>query len=44
MITMLLAASDVEGRDGERERTRETSGVVGRAASYNSHSLCYNDQ
>jgi hypothetical protein len=42
-ITILLAASDVEGKDEGKEQPQETKGVVGRAA-YNSHSLCYNNQ
>ena len=42
-ITILLAASDVEGKDGDKEQPRETKGVVGRA-TYNSNSLCYDSQ
>lgn len=42
-ITILLAASDVEGKDGSKEQPRETKGVVGRA-TYNSNSLCSNTQ
>lgn len=42
-ITALLAASDVEGKDGSKEQPREINGVFGRA-TYNSNSLCYNNQ
>ena len=41
-ITILLAASDVECKNGGKEQPREIKEVVGRA--YSSHSLCYNNQ
>jgi len=45
VLTMLLTALDVEGKEGGENHIRETSGVVSRAkTTYNNHSICYNSQ